>query len=69
MPQPTSVTPPPGLVMLWNSAPAVCSNCQYFCANSFTLPTVAHGKVFLGTDAILPARYNGWRGELPHGRF
>ncbi len=50
-----NAVPGDGLVMLWNSAPAVCSNCQCFCANSFTLPTVAHGKVFLGTDAILPA--------------
>jgi hypothetical protein len=48
-----------GLKMLWNSTPNTttggdCGNCQYFCANSFTLPTVAHGQVFLGTDAILP---------------
>ncbi len=44
-----------GLKILWNTTSADCSNCQYFCANSFTLPTVAHGQVFLGTDAILPS--------------
>jgi hypothetical protein len=47
------------LKRIW-TAPTDCQNssgsakCQYFCANSFTLPTVAHGQVFIGTDAILP---------------